>query len=161
MTQQQGKARTQGQQNRPQQAPQPPVAAALDAIPPAAPLEAPPVPEPAPPALTLAQRTDTSTVTALTPHLHEGVVDVRGEPVDLADEFQLSVATGNIVVTKRALYETYRLPGSRPDKPQLGLTLLLNMGTALPIEAADRLVRRQRAEASAREAEAAALPAGH
>jgi hypothetical protein len=81
---------------------------------------------------------------ALKPELHEGVVDDDGQPVDLATEFSLAVATGNLVHVRRRLFETYRLPGTDDGgELRLGKTLLLNAGAELPFEAADKLVKAQ------------------
>lgn len=120
----------------------------------AAPVELPPVAPPEPEPLPLSIKHSTDVGVDLKPELHEGIVDAAGQPVDLATEFSRELVTGNLVYVQRRIFETYRLPGTQGGPPRLGLTLLLNAGTALPLEAADKLVKAQQ-KARAEKAKAA------
>jgi hypothetical protein len=79
-----------------------------------------------------------ATVNARDPR-HVGVVDENGDPLSLVDQFEQVNPTGNMVRTKRRLYETFRLPGT----DELGTKLLLPSNQVLAKTVADQLIARQ------------------
>lgn len=124
----------------------PPEIADVTTQPAAAPIDPPPVVDPPEPPVPFTVQHNTAVVVELSREQHEGVLDEQGNPVDLAVEFELASATGNVVVLKRTLLETYRLPGTTGSKPRLGRRLLMTAGTQLPVSVADQLVQAQQAE---------------